>query len=102
MLGERLDNSLELNVFRIIQELVANVIKHSQAIKSTIQITQHEDNLNIIVEDNGKGFNRSNLDRSTIGMGLTNIEKRVEHLGGNFTIDSIIGKGTSILIDIPL
>ena len=101
-LGERMENSLELSIFRMIQELVANAIKHADATKVNIQLTQHEDNLNIIVEDNGKGFNRSKLDNGNSGMGLTNIEKKVEHLEGNFTVDSMLGKGTSILIDIPV
>ena len=99
---ERLENSMELNLFRMIQELVANAIKHAQATKVNIQLTQHEDNLNIIIEDNGKGFDRGKLDQTKTGMGLTNIEKRVEHLEGSFTIDSVLGKGTSILIDIPV
>nr|WP_321411287.1 sensor histidine kinase [uncultured Allomuricauda sp.] len=101
-LGDRLENSLELSIFRMIQELVANAIKHADATKVSIQITQHEDNLNIIIEDNGKGFDRSKLKKEQSGMGLTNIEKRVEHLEGNFTVDSVLGKGTSILIDIPV
>lgn len=101
-LGERMENSLELSIFRMVQELVANAIKHAEASKVNIQLTQHEDNLNIIVEDNGKGFDRSKLDKNKSGIGLTNIEKRVEHLEGNFTVDSIVGKGTSILIDIPV
>ncbi len=101
-MGERLENSLELNLFRMIQELVANTIKHAQATKVTIQLTQHEDNLNIIVEDNGKGFDRYQLKATQTGMGLTNIEKRVEHLEGSFTVDSVLGKGTSILIDLPV
>jgi len=101
-MGDRLENSLELNLFRMVQELVANTIKHAEATKVTIQLTQHEDNLNIIIEDNGKGFDRSKIETDKTGMGLTTIEKRVEHLEGNFTIDSILGKGTSILIDIPV
>lgn len=101
-MGERMENSLELSLFRTIQELVANTIKHAEATKLNIQISQYEDNLNIIIEDNGKGFDRSNLDKSKTGMGLTNIEKRIEHLEGNFTIDSVLGKGTSIIIDIPV
>ncbi|UOY05379.1 sensor histidine kinase [Muricauda sp. SCSIO 64092] len=101
-LGERMENSLELSIFRMIQELVANAIKHAEASRVNIQLTQHEENLNIIVEDNGKGFDRSQLDKESRGMGLTNIEKRVEHLEGNFTVDSVIGRGTSILIDIPV
>lgn len=101
-MGDRLENSLELNLFRMVQELVANTIKHAEASKVSIQLTQHEDNLNIIIEDNGKGFDRSKVDTSKTGMGLTTIEKRVEHLEGNFTVDSVLGNGTSILIDIPV
>ena len=101
-LGDRMENSLELSIFRIIQELTANAIKHAAATQINIQLTQHEDNLNIIVADNGKGFDPSKVDKDKTGMGLTTIEKRIEHLEGNFTIDSILGKGTSILIDIPV
>lgn len=101
-MGDRMENSLELSIFRMIQELMANALKHAEATKVNIQLTQHKENLNIIVEDNGKGFDRSQLDKELTGMGLTNIEKRVEHLEGNFTVDSVIGRGTSILIDIPV
>lgn len=101
-MGERMENSLELSIFRMIQELITNALKHAEATKVNIQLTQHEENLNIIVEDNGKGFDRSHLDKELTGIGLTNIEKRVEHLEGNFTVDSVIGRGTSILIDIPV
>lgn len=101
-MGDRLENSLELNLFRMVQELVANAIKHAQASKVSIQLTQHNDTLNIIIEDNGKGFDRSKVAASENGMGLTTIEKRVEHLEGSFTVDSILGKGTSVLIDIPV
>lgn len=101
-MGERLENSLELNLFRMVQELVANAIKHAEATKVGIQLTQHEDNLNIIIEDNGQGFDRSKVIADQTGMGLTTIEKRVEHLEGHFTVDSVLGRGTSILIDIPV
>ncbi len=101
-LGERMENSLELIIFRILQELIANIIKHAKATKANIQFTQHGNNLNIIVEDNGKGFDMSAIQREKNGMGLGTIEKRIEHLEGSFTVDSILGKGTSILIDIPV
>ncbi|MGD1944950.1 MAG: sensor histidine kinase [Croceivirga sp.] len=101
-LGERMENSLELSIFRMIQELVANAIKHAEASQVTIQLTQHDDSLNIIVEDDGNGFDRSKLNKKQSGIGLASIEKRIEHLEGNFTIDSILGQGTTILIDIPV
>lgn len=100
-LDQKIQNSLELSIFRIIQELMANAIKHAKATKLSIQLTQHQDTLNIIVEDNGQGFKAS---KNTInnGIGLHNIEKRIENLEGHFTIDSLLGKGTTILIDLPL
>ena len=100
-LAERLDNSLEVTIFRMIQEIITNAIKHAAASHITIHLTQHNDSLNLIIEDNGKGFNPKNRDKKA-GMGLPNIEAKVEHLGGTFTIDSSEGRGTSILIDIPL
>lgn len=101
-LENRMENSLELSIFRIVQELVTNIIKHAEATKGTIQLTQHEESLNIMIEDNGKGFDPTTIQQAASGIGLRNIEKRIEHLGGNFTIDSALGNGTSIIIDIPI
>ena len=100
-LNNRLENSIEITVFRIIQELVTNVIKHAKASEASISITRHKTSLNIIVEDNGCGFDGLNIQKEE-GMGLSSIERRVEHLEGIMEVDSNIGHGTSILIDIPL
>ncbi len=97
----RLANSIEITIFRIIQELVTNIIKHSKATEATISITQYKDSINIIVEDDGQGFDFRKTHNKD-GMGLSSIEKRVEHLEGNMEVDSSPGNGTSILIDIPL
>lgn len=99
-LENRLENSLELSLFRTIQELITNSIKHAEATKATIQLTQFENSLNIIVEDDGKGFNVDELTQK--GIGLNNIKKRIEHLEGTLTIDSTIGRGTTIVVDVPL
>ena len=101
-LTERIDNSLEINIFRIIQELVTNVIKHANATEANISITQLDKKINIIVEDNGKGFYARDMVLKDNGMGLSSIEKRVEHLEGSMDIDSTLGKGTNIIIDIPV
>lgn len=100
-LNERLENTLEISVFRILQELVTNIIKHAEASEASIAITQHEESLSIIVEDNGKGFTPLQIQKKE-GMGLNSIERRIEHIEGTMEIDSTPGKGTSILIDIPL
>ncbi len=100
-LEERLSNHLEITIFRIIQELVTNVIKHAQATELQISLTQHQEELNIVVEDNGKGFIVGKLPEKD-GMGLGSIERRVEHLEGTMEVDSTPSKGTNIIIDIPI
>ncbi|MEO1033408.1 MAG: ATP-binding protein [Bacteroidota bacterium] len=97
----RLDNSLEITIFRILQELITNVIKHARATEAFIYFTSFEDRLNIMVEDDGIGFNieTTNLDQ---GMGLDSIQKRIKSLNGDIKFDSKINKGTSIIIDIPM
>jgi len=100
-MNKRIDNALEVSIFRMIQELLTNIIKHAKATKATIQLTQHTDSINILVEDNGKGFDLDAVTNQN-GMGLTQIERKVEALGGTFTIDSFPEKGTTLILDIPL
>ncbi|WP_089371203.1 sensor histidine kinase [Dokdonia pacifica] len=100
-LENRIANELEITIFRIIQELVTNIIKHAQATEANISLTQHDNELNIMIEDNGKGFKVGKL-KEKDGMGLGSIERRVEHLEGTMEVDSALGRGTSISIDIPL
>lgn len=97
-----LNHSLEIAVFRIIQELITNIVKHANAKKATIDLTLFEDSLGLIVEDDGQGFNIKKLENKIDGMGLNSIKNRIEHVNGSFVIDTSIGKGTSILIDIPV
>ncbi|MCF8298184.1 MAG: sensor histidine kinase [Saprospiraceae bacterium] len=99
-IDSRLNSSIEIILYRIVQELVGNIIKHSNAKDISIELTRHEQNLNLIVEDNGKGFNLA--DNKGKGIGLKNIQSRIDNLNGNVSIDSRIGKGTIVIIDIPL
>jgi signal transduction histidine kinase len=98
---ERLENALEITIFRIIQELITNVIKHANATEVTIHLTQYEDKINLMVEDNGIGFDVSQLKHEGT-MGLHSIQRRIESLGGTVTIDSIAQSGTTVILDIPL
>lgn len=100
-LNKQLENSLEITVFRIIQELTTNIIKHSKATHASINISQFKNTLNIIVEDNGKGFDYKKVAINK-GMGIGSIQTRIKHLNGTFEIDSTKNKGTSIIIDIPI
>ena len=99
-MDERLENSVEITIFRIVQELITNVIKHAEASEIIVHLTSFEDHINIMVEDNGKGFDPSII-KDNDGMGLASIIKRVEHLGGNVDIDSHSGSGTTVILNIP-
>lgn len=101
-LDNRMENSLELTLFRIIQELIANIIKHAKATKAHIHLTNHGDTLNILVEDNGVGFKDPKIIANSEGMGLKSIDKRVAHLEGTLHIESEPGKGATVIIDIPI
>jgi signal transduction histidine kinase len=101
-LTKRFANSTEVTLFRMIQELCTNIIKHSGADEVNIYLTQHNtDSINIIIEDNGSGFDVKKIVK-TDGIGLKKIEQKVEQMGGTFTIDSILTRGTTIIIDLPL
>lgn len=93
----------EILVYRIVQELVSNVLKHANATKLTISLTGfEEDNLiSIMVEDNGKGFDPTKLQKSEKGIGLDSLEEMIHKLEGEIHIDSSSGRGTTINIDIP-
>ncbi|TDT46502.1 histidine kinase [Maribacter spongiicola] len=101
-LDNRLENSLQLTLFRIIQELITNTIKHAKATKVNIHLTNHGDSLNILIEDNGIGFESNIVIAASNGMGLKSIDKRITHLDGTLHIESEPGKGSTIIIDIPI
>ena len=100
-LEKRMDKTLEITSYRVIQEMVNNVLKHAKATELIIQLNRHEDSVSITVEDNGVGFDPKEKDLSS-GMGLGNIRDRVEKLGGTLEIDSQPGVGTTMLADIPV
>ena len=89
----------KLNLYRIVQELVKNVIQHSGATRAMVQLLQNENTLIVSVEDNGIGFNKNEL-RS--GLGLYNTQTRVSSMDGKFTLESTTGKGTSVFIEIEV
>ncbi len=101
-LDDRLENSMEISLFRIIQELITNVIRHANATEAVIHLTKHDDHLNIMIEDNGVGFDASGITLQAGGMGIKSIDKRVAFLNGTMNIESAPGQGTTVIIEIPL
>lgn len=97
----RMDETTEMSIYRIVLELLNNIVKHAAAEKVTIQIIKYPAYINLVVEDNGKGFNYNKALEEKKGIGLGNILSRVEYLDGSIDIDSSAGKGTTVIIEIP-
>ncbi len=95
----KLDQSLEINLYRIIQEVMNNAIKHAKATDLYIQLDVQKDMVQLSLEDNGIGFDMNNQD-VTKGIGLQNIANRVNYMNGTLEISSHPGRGTHYVIEI--
>lgn len=100
-LQERLSQDVETVLYRVIQETVNNVIKHSGANVLDIQLTKDQEGINVMIEDNGKGFDINAMEKFE-GIGLKNISSRVAYLKGTVDFSSKVGEGTLVAIYIPL
>ncbi|MBW8682839.1 tetratricopeptide repeat-containing sensor histidine kinase [Chitinophaga rhizophila] len=96
---DKIGTSLKVEIYKIIQELITNALKHSKASKVEIQLTQLDGFLKLLFEDNGQGFSLENV---RFGLGFQNIRERLKLFNGEFSIDSFPSKGTVIDIEIPL
>lgn len=95
------EQSTQVILYRIIQELTNNAMKYAQAKNIFIQINTHEKGITLTVEDDGIGFDTSALTKNK-GAGINNVISRVNYLKGEFKIDSKMGEGTTANIEIPL
>lgn len=94
----RLDKSSEIIIYRIIQELLNNIMKHAAATEAMVQLIKEDNRFSIVVEDNGKGFDTTLL-KTIKGAGLTSIQSRVDYLKGQLDIHSEQDKGTLVNIE---
>jgi signal transduction histidine kinase len=92
----------EINVYRIVQESVNNIIKHSDAAEAEIKIKKFADKVVITIKDDGRGFDTNNIKPSGGGLGLVGIKERTNIIGGTISINSSIGIGTEIRINLPI
>jgi signal transduction histidine kinase len=96
--GTNIEQTTAITIYRIIQELISNTMKHAAAKKVIVQVTKTHDQLAVTVEDDGKGFDTTLMSLSK-GIGWTNIKHRVDFLKGKVDISSQPGKGTSVYIE---
>lgn len=99
-LHKPLPNHVETVLYRVIQESVNNVIKHAAASRLDISINQDEEGIDVMIEDNGKGFNFNQATQKD-GIGLQNIKSRIEYLNGTVEWNTAENKGTLVAIHIP-
>jgi signal transduction histidine kinase len=100
----RLPDDLELTIFRITQECVTNIHRHSGAKMATIRLARNSENISLEIKDNGTGISSDRLDEirtSRSGVGITGMRERVCHLRGSFDIQSN-GDGTTISVRFPV
>ena len=98
------DKEAEIHVYRIVQEAVTNVVKHSAATEAAVVIKKRSAAVLLSIRDNGHGFDpaKTSPQPRDLGYGLTGITERVRILGGTLTMDSRPGGGTSVTVEVPL
>ena len=98
----QLPEETSINIYRAIQEVVHNCIKHAKASELQILIRKKNGLLTILCRDNGKGFDYPKLAKESIGIGLKSLKNRTEMMGGTLEVESKGGKGTAFLFEIPV
>jgi two-component system, NarL family, sensor histidine kinase DegS len=97
---KRLPSKYEVALFRLIQESVQNALKHSGAAEILVKLEINKDKVTVIIRDNGKGFDTKK--KKSGSFGIMGMKERVEILEGEMSIDSKVGSGTVILVQVPL
>ncbi len=100
-LDQRLEPQTENILFRVLQEIVSNIIKHAKANHVSIQLIRDEKEISMMIEDNGVGFDTNKINDFD-GIGLKNIQSRIEFLNGRVDFDSQVGRGTIVNIEVPV
>jgi two-component system, NarL family, sensor kinase len=98
----RLDQQKEINIYRIVQEVLHNTIKHSGASLLVIRLHTEEGHLLLSTADNGKGFDYFSKSKELKGLGLRNLQSRTQIMGGELSCTSQPGKGVTYIFDIPV
>jgi PAS domain S-box-containing protein len=97
-----LDGDRATATFRIFQECMTNVIRHAQAKSVRVALVQEEENILLVVEDDGIGFSESDLSNTLGSLGLLGMKERAQFCGGDVQISSFPGKGTTVTVRVPI
>lgn len=98
----RLDQDIEITAFQAVKEMLNNIVKHAQAKRVTVTLNYAPETLEIVVQDDGKGFDPAAVQTTeTGGFGIFNVRERLGYLGGSLVTDSAPGQGTRSVIVLP-
>jgi signal transduction histidine kinase len=99
----RLPSRVEITLFRVAQEAITNILRHAQAGRASVVVLQQRNDVTLLVEDNGRGFDPTSAQKKGYAcLGLTGMRERAALLGGTCAVESVPGKGTTIRVRIPL
>jgi PAS domain S-box-containing protein len=98
MLNRRLDISIELTIYRIIQEALTNIRKYADVSEAAVTVREFDQSVRVMIEDKGSGFETRTGYR---GVGLFSMDERARAVGGELTINSSPGKGTKVILEVP-
>lgn len=101
VLSGRLAISIELTIYRIIQEALTNVRKYAEVSEATVTVREMDDVVRVMIEDKGKGFDLD-LRAHSSGVGLFSMDERARSVGGTLVINSLWGKGTKVILEVPI
>jgi len=102
---ENVSKELAVNIFRIVQEALTNIVRHSEAKNAYVEIKQRDKSLDIFINDDGKGFDLDKVEKELYkrkALGILGMKERVNLIGGEITIDSKLNVGTTIRVRFPL
>jgi two-component system, NarL family, sensor kinase len=97
-----LSQQISIQVFRIIQELMHNSLRHAHASLLKIDISVKGKTLQVFFQDNGRGFDYPLMEKQSTGIGLKSLKNRAELMGGSLKVESVISKGSAFLFEFPL
>ncbi|UOR10845.1 PAS domain-containing sensor histidine kinase [Halobacillus amylolyticus] len=98
MLDHRLENNIEVAIYRIIQEALTNIRKYANVKEASVSIREFGNMIRVMIDDNGQGFNSNSISR---GVGLVSMEERARSVQGHIDVSSTPEKGTTIILEVP-
>jgi signal transduction histidine kinase len=98
----KLDKTTTLMLYRSVQEIIGNALKHANASTINIEMVNHDTEVTLVIYDDGIGFDKFEKQDTNTGLGLSNIQSRIAYIGGTLEINSAPGRGVTYVIEVPV